>query len=123
MSDVVTEGLVWLLSIVLEVLGALKAHVGVLKVPHEDLLQVRPILDGAGREVLQPCSGQVDQEQGEVADDEVVIIRAASLIGKQVVLKPKVGVRFLGVFEDVSQRSIPLWEQCVEDVLGESLRP
>jgi hypothetical protein len=76
------EGLVQLLPIVLEVLGVPRAHVGALKVPHEDLLQVHPILDGVGREVLQPCPGRVDQEQGEVMDDEVVIIRVAGLASK-----------------------------------------
>jgi hypothetical protein len=37
-SDVVTEGLVRLLSTVLEVPRVLKARVSALKVPHEDLL-------------------------------------------------------------------------------------
>jgi hypothetical protein len=88
MSDVVTEGLMWLLPVVLEVPGVLRACVGALKVPHEDLLQVCPILDGVGWEVVQPCLGRVSQEQREVADDEVVIIHTAGLTGKPVVLKP-----------------------------------
>jgi hypothetical protein len=32
--------------------------------------------------------GRVGQEQWEVADDEVVIVRAAGLAGKPIVLKP-----------------------------------
>jgi hypothetical protein len=63
-------------------------RVGALKIPHEDFLQVRPILDGVGQEVVQPCPGRVGQEQGEVADDEVVIIYAVGLAGKPVVLNP-----------------------------------
>jgi hypothetical protein len=51
-SNVVMEGLVWLLPIVLEVPGVPRVRVGALKVPHKDLLQVRPILDGVGQEVL-----------------------------------------------------------------------
>jgi hypothetical protein len=86
-ANVVTEGLIWLLPIVLEVPRVPRAHVGALKVPHEDLLQVHAILDGVGRKVVQPCP-----EQGEVADDEVVTIRATGLVGKPVVLKPKARV-------------------------------
>jgi hypothetical protein len=53
--------------------------------------------------VLQPCSGRVGQEQGEVTDDEAIIIRATGLAGKLVVLKPKAEVRLPRVLEDVSQ--------------------
>jgi hypothetical protein len=52
MSNVVTEGLIWLMLIVLEVLGVPRTCVVAIKVQHEDLLHVRPILDGVGREVL-----------------------------------------------------------------------
>jgi hypothetical protein len=85
-SDVVTEGLIRLLLTVLEAPRVSRARVGALKVPHEDLLQVRPTFDGVGREVVQPCPGRVGQEQREVGDDEVVIIHAAGLRGKLVVL-------------------------------------
>jgi hypothetical protein len=51
-----------------------------------------------------------------------VIIYAAGLAGKLVLLKPKVGVRFLGVFEDICRCAISLWERHAEDVPGESLR-
>jgi hypothetical protein len=42
--------------------------------------------------VLQPYPGRVSQEQGEVVNDEVVIIRVIGLAGKHVVLKPKARV-------------------------------
>jgi hypothetical protein len=39
--------------------------------------------------VLQPGSGGVGEEQGEVADDEVVIVRSTQLAGQPVVREPK----------------------------------
>jgi hypothetical protein len=38
--------------------------------------------------MLQTGSGGVGEEQGEVADDEVVIIRSTQLAGQPVVCKP-----------------------------------
>jgi hypothetical protein len=58
-----------------------------------------------------------------VADNEVIIVRTASLAGKLVVHKPKARVRFPRVFEDVGWRVVPLWERRTEDVSGESLGP
>ena len=75
----------------------------VLGVAHEDLFQVRPTLNAVGRKVLQPCSCRVSQEQGEIADDEVIIDRIASLAGKLVVLEPQAGVRLPGVLWDVGR--------------------
>jgi DNA-directed RNA polymerase subunit H (RpoH/RPB5) len=39
--------------------------------------------------MLQPGSGDVGEEQGEVADDEVVIVRSSQLAGQPVVYKPQ----------------------------------
>jgi hypothetical protein len=39
--------------------------------------------------MLQPGSGGIGEEQGEVADDEVVIVRSTQLAGQPVVLKGK----------------------------------
>jgi hypothetical protein len=40
--------------------------------------------------MLQPGSGGVREEQGEVADDEVVIVRSTQLAGQPVVREPRV---------------------------------
>jgi hypothetical protein len=58
-----------------------------------------------------------------VTEGLIVIIDAAGLAGKPIVLKPKTEVRFLGVLEDVCRCAVPLWERCAEDVFGKSLRP
>jgi hypothetical protein len=39
--------------------------------------------------MLQPGLGGVGEEQGEVADDEVVIVRSPQLVGQPVVRKPQ----------------------------------
>jgi hypothetical protein len=39
--------------------------------------------------MLQPGSSGVGEEQGEVADDEVVIVRSTQLAGQSVVRKPQ----------------------------------
>jgi hypothetical protein len=44
--------------------------------------------------MLQPGSGGVGEDQGEVADDEVVIVRSTQLAGQPVVRKPQFRPRF-----------------------------
>jgi hypothetical protein len=39
--------------------------------------------------MLQPGSGSVGEEQGKVADDEVVIVRATQPVGQPVVREPQ----------------------------------
>jgi hypothetical protein len=46
-----------------------------LEVSREDLDQVVPVRDLSRRQMLQPCSGSVEEEKGEVVDDEVVVVR------------------------------------------------
>jgi hypothetical protein len=39
--------------------------------------------------MLQPGSGGIREEQGEVADDEVVIVRSTQLAGQSIVREPQ----------------------------------
>jgi hypothetical protein len=57
--------------------------------------------------MLQPGSGSVGEEQGEVADDEVVIVRSTQLAGQPVVRKPQFRPCFPRVLSDGSQGSEP----------------
>ena len=86
--NVPTEGFSSLLSIVLEVPWVPKALVCALEVPHEDLLQVRPTLNSVGRQVFQPYSCRISQEQWKVADNEIVIICTTDLASKPIILEP-----------------------------------
>jgi hypothetical protein len=55
--------------------------------------------------MLQPGSGGVGEEQGEVADDEVVIVRSTQLAGQPIVRKPQFRPRFPRVLCDGSRGS------------------
>jgi hypothetical protein len=72
--------------------------------------------------MLQPGLGGVREEQGEVADDEVVIIRSTQLAGQPVVRKPQFRPCFPRVLSDGSQGSEPGRERRPSYGLAESLR-
>jgi hypothetical protein len=57
--------------------------------------------------MLQPGSGGVGEEQGEVADDEVVIVRSPQLAGQPVVRMPQFRPCFPRVLSDGSRGSEP----------------
>ena len=55
--------------------------------------------------MLQPGSSGVGEEQGEVADDEVIIVRSTQLVGQPVVRKPQFRPRLPRVLCDSSRGS------------------
>jgi hypothetical protein len=57
--------------------------------------------------MLQPGPGDVGEEQGEVADDEVVIVRSTQLAGQPVVREPQFRPCFPRVLSDGSRGSKP----------------
>jgi hypothetical protein len=57
--------------------------------------------------MLQPGSGGVGEEQGEVADDEVVIVRSTQLAGQLVVREPQFRPCLPRVLGDGSRGSEP----------------
>jgi hypothetical protein len=57
--------------------------------------------------MLQPGPGSVGEEQGEVADDEVVIVRSSQLAGQPVVYKPQLRPCFPRVLGDGSRGPEP----------------
>src|SRR6187455_3548330 len=87
--DVVPERLSWLLSAAPKVPGIPGAHVRALEVAGESLDQVIPVGDLPRRQVLQPGASSVGEEQGEVTDDEVVVVRSTQLAGEAVVREPQ----------------------------------
>jgi hypothetical protein len=86
--DVVPERLSRLLSAASEVPGVPRAHVRALEIAGEGLDQVVLVGDLPRRQVLQPGASGVGEEQGEVADDEVVIVRSTQLAGQSIVCEP-----------------------------------
>jgi hypothetical protein len=87
--DVVPQGLSRLLAAASKIPGVPRAHVCALEVAGEGFDQVVPVGDLRRRQMLQPGSGGVGEEQGKVADDEVVIVRSTQLAGQPVVRKPQ----------------------------------
>jgi hypothetical protein len=45
--------------------------------------------------MLQPSSGSIREEEGEVADDEVVVVRPSQLARQSVIREPKLQPRLL----------------------------
>jgi hypothetical protein len=83
--DVVPERLSRLLAAASKVPRVSRAHVRALEIAGEGLDQVVPVGDLPRRQVFQPGASGVGEEQGEVADDEVVIVRSTQLAGQPVV--------------------------------------
>jgi hypothetical protein len=86
--DVVPEGFSRLLAAASEIPGVPRVHVCALEVAGEGFDQVVPVGDLRRRQMLQPGSGSVGEEQGKVADDEVVIVRPTQLAGQPIVREP-----------------------------------
>jgi hypothetical protein len=72
--------------------------------------------------MLQPGSSGVGEEQGEVVDDEVVIVRSTQLTGQLVVREPQFRPRFPQVLGDGSRGSKPGRERRPSYGPAESLR-
>ena len=54
---------------------------------------------------------------GEILNDEVVIIHSLGLAGESKVFEPYTGVRLPGVPGDVGGRSEALWKRCFLDAV------
>jgi hypothetical protein len=72
--------------------------------------------------MLQPGPGGVGEERGEVADDEVVIVRSTQLAGQPVVHEPQFWPCFPRVLSDGSRGPESGREQCPSYGPAESLR-
>jgi hypothetical protein len=105
--DVVPERLSRLLAAASEIPGVPRAHVRALKVAGEGLDQVVLVGDLPRRQVLQPGLSGVEEEQGEVVDDKVVIVRSTQLAGQPIVREPQFRPRLPRVLCDSSRGSEP----------------
>ena len=94
----------------LEVLRVSRADIRPLEIPDEDPLEVRPVTDAVMREEFEPCSDMFPHVDGEVLNDEMVIIHSSGSVGEPKVFEPYIGICFPGVFGDVGRRSKALWE-------------
>jgi hypothetical protein len=60
-----------------------------LEISSESLDQVDPVGDLRRRQMLQPGPGSVGEEKGEVADDEIVVVRPSQLACQPVIREPQ----------------------------------
>jgi hypothetical protein len=120
--DVVPERLSRLLAAASEIPGVSRAHVCALEVAGEGLNQVVPVGDLPRRQVLQPGSSGVGEEQVEVVDDEVVIVHTTQVAGQPVVREPQFRSRLPRVLCDSSRGSEPGRERRPSYGPAESLR-
>ena len=63
------------------------------------------------REELKPCPNMFLNVDGEILNDEMVIIHPSGSAGEPEIFEPNTGVCLPGVLGDVGGRSKALWEQ------------
>ena len=105
------QGLVGLLLAALEVLGIPRTDICPLEISNEGPLEIRPVTDAVGRKEFEPCSHMLPHVDGEVLDDEVVIIHSSGSAGEPEVFEPYTGVRLPDVPSNVGGRSEALCER------------
>jgi hypothetical protein len=105
-----------------EIPGVSRAHVCALEIVGEGLDQVIPVGDLPRRQVLQPGLSGIGEEQGEVADDEVIIVRSTQVAGQPIVREPQFRSRLPRVLCDSSRGSEPGRERRPSYGAAESLR-
>ena len=91
--------------VALEVPGVPWADVRPLEIPNKDPLEVRPVTDAVVREEFEPRSNMFPYADGEVLNDEVVIIHSPGSASEPEVFEPYTGIRLPGIFGDVGRRS------------------
>ena len=82
-----------------------------LEIPDEDPLEIHPVVDAVVREEFKPCPNMFPHIDGEILDDEIVIIQPSGSAGEPEILEPNTGVCLPDVLGDVSERSEALWER------------
>ena len=75
------------------------------------------------REEFKPCPNMFPHTDGQILNDEVVIIHPSGSVGEPEIFEPNIGVCLPGVLGDVGGRSEALWEWHSLDTLVKGLRP
>ena len=72
-----------------------------LEIPNENPLEVRPVADAVMREEFKPCLNMFPHVDGEMLNDEMVIIHPSGSTGEPEIFEPNTGVCLPGVLGDV----------------------
>ena len=92
-----------------------------VEVSDEDPLEVHPVADVVVREEFEPCSNMFPHTDGEVLNDEVVIIHSSGSAGMPEVFEPYTEICLPGILSDVGRQSEALWERCSLDASTKGL--
>ena len=109
-TDVIPQGLARLLLAALKVLGVYRVDIRPLEIFDEDPLEVRPAMDAVVWEEFKPCLNMFPHTDGEILNDEIVIIHPSRSIGELEIFEPNTGVCLPSVLGEVGGRSEALWE-------------
>ena len=109
--DVIPQGLAGLLLAALKVLGVTRVDIHPMEISDEDPLEVRPVMDAVMREEFKPRPNMFPHADGDVSNDEVVIIHSSGSAGEPKVFEPYTGICLPGIFGDVGRRSEALQER------------
>ena len=81
-----------------------------LEISDEDPLEVRPVKDAVVWEEFKPRPNMFPHIDGEILNDEKVIIHPSGSAGESEIFEPNTRVCLPGVLGDVGGRSEALWE-------------
>ena len=107
--DVILQRLIGVLLVVLEVLGILRTDIRPLEISDEDPLEVCLVTDVVVWEEFKPRPNMFPHADGEILNDEKVIIHLSGSAGEPEIFEPNARVRLPGVLGDVGGRSEALW--------------
>ena len=82
-----------------------------MEIPDKDPLEVCLVTDAVVREEFKPCPNMSPDADGEILNDEKVIIHPSGSAGEPEIFEPNIEVCLLGVLGDVDGRSEALWER------------
>ena len=102
--DVIPQGLIGLMLAALEVIGIPRTDIRPLEISNDETLEIRPIVDAIGRKEFEQCSKMLPHVDGEVLNDEVIIIHSSSSVGEPKVFEPYSGVRLPSILYDVGRQ-------------------
>ena len=91
-----------------------------MEIPDEDPLKIHPVADAVRWEKFKPRSNMFPHADGEVLNDEVIIIHSSGWAGEPKVFKPYSRVHLPGILGDVGRWSEALWECRSLDVSAKS---
>ena len=97
------------------------ADIRPLEISNEDPLEVHPVMDVVVREEFEPCPNMFPHTDGEILNDEKVIIHSSGSVGETKIFEPNTWVCLPSVFGDVGGWLESLWERCSLDMLAKGL--